>query len=94
MKPFVGNWYSVDDWSLQLLELGDNAGYDNPTAVEGVTSEPRYDAVCVNKRIVVSGTDKYTVYDAAGRAVAKHAELPVGLYIVKFENGCKKVLVK
>ena len=92
--PFVGNWYSADDWSLSLLELGNNDDYKNPTAIEGVTGGQQVDAVCVNKRIVVSGTEDYTIYDASGRVMAKHSELPVGLYIVKFNGGYKKVLVK
>lgn len=93
-KPFVGNWYSVDDWSLQLLELGNNDTFENPTAIEDAVAGRAFDVVCVNRRIVVSGTEDYLVYDAAGRAVAKNTVLPAGLYIVKSANGTKKVLVK
>ena len=78
-KPFEGQWFSVTDWSLTLVEKGDNAGWDGPiTAVEAVEQK---------NVLAVDG-----IFDFTGRRVSG-TQKP-GLYIVVTNGKARKVLVR
>jgi hypothetical protein len=47
-----------------------------------------------NRRIVVSGTRDYRVYDIQGREVEADSELLPGIYVVEAEGEVKNVLVR
>ena len=48
----------------------------------------------MGRRIVVSGTSNYDVYDIQGRRVDSEAELLPGVYVVEAAGTVKNVLVK
>lgn len=47
-----------------------------------------------NRRIIVEGTDDYSVYHVSGIQVEKEIELPVGVYLVSIDGHTKAYLVK
>lgn len=94
-EAFTGTWYSADDFTLTLKELGDNTGFENPTAINNLPAAGVAVAVrCENRRIVVEGTEAYSVYDLGGRAMDKRAMLPAGVYVVTCGGKQYKVVVR
>ncbi len=76
---FTGTWFSVVDWSLTLVQAGDNTGWNGP--ITGVKE--------INTNTVVK-TD--AIYTINGQRVASMAK--PGLYIVVENGKAKKVMVK
>jgi hypothetical protein len=48
----------------------------------------------VNRRVVVTGTDRYTIYDIAGRPQPHDAMLPRGCYIVVADGQACKIIIR
>lgn len=78
-KKFEGTWFSVVDWGLKLLQLGDNNGWNGP--ITGVKE--------INTNTVLKADAIYTIN---GQRVASMAK--PGLYIVVENGKAKKVMKK
>ncbi|MBO4800288.1 MAG: hypothetical protein J5545_00225 [Bacteroidaceae bacterium] len=77
-KAFDGTWFSVTDWSLTLVEKGNNDGWNGPlTKVNAVNSQR------------VNG---FAIYGIDGRRV-RDLNKP-GLYIINLGGRTQKVTVK
>lgn len=77
---FTGTWFSVVDWSLTLVQQGDNSGWFGP--ITGIKD--------VEKDNAVIKTD--AIYTINGQRVNSAAQ--PGLYIVVKNGKARKVLVK
>ena len=76
---FTGSWFSVADFSLTLLEKGDNTGWDGPiTGISETPSEQRATAI--------DG-----IYTLSGARVQKAQR---GLYIIVQGGKSRKVIMK
>ena len=76
---FTGSWFSVTDFSLTLLEKGDNTGWDGPiTGISAMTADQRAAAI--------DG-----IYTLSGARVQKAQR---GLYIIVQGGKSRKVIVK
>ncbi|MCC8145649.1 MAG: RICIN domain-containing protein [Bacteroidales bacterium] len=73
-------------WTFEWAE--GEVGITNPVINEEirVTSE--------EKRIIVFGTDDYTVWNIYGSQVGKNVALPTGIYLVVINGEARKVIVK
>lgn len=90
-KPWTGNWFSADNFTLTLLEEGINDGW-NPTT--GITSPEELEeqiVVRVEDGTIVANGD---IYSLSGMRVESGSKVPDGVYIVKLGKHCMKVLVK
>ena len=76
---FTGTWSSVDGWTLELTQAGDNNGWFGP--ITGVNE------VEVNKNQKLNA-----IYSINGQRVASMAK--PGLYIVIKNGKAQKVMVK
>ena len=77
-KVFAGGWYSVGGWTLTLVSMGDNSGWEGPV-VSGIQ----------NMKAELQMPDG--IYTIAG---AKTNKLQRGLNIVISNGKARKVLVK
>jgi hypothetical protein len=77
-KVFEGSWFSVTDWSLTLIEKGNNDGWNGPTT-----------GVCDLQVVLPAANDG--MYTLDGRRVSRASN---GLYIVVRGGKASKVLVK
>ncbi len=77
-KVFGGSWYSVGGWTLTLIEMGDNTGWEGPIAAGIETLKAN--------SIVADG-----IYTVAGQ---KASQLRRGLNIIVRNGKAQKVLVK
>ena len=89
--PFKGTWVSADNFTLKLLEEGDNSGWNPTTGIVDVedTEESGLEYKVVDGAIVTNGD----IYSINGSRVQSGAKVPSGVYIVKFRNQVKKILV-
>ena len=89
--PFNGTWISADNFTLTLLTLGDNTGW-NPTAtgIESVVTPENVAVRVENGAIIANGE----IYSISGSRVANGTKVPAGVYIVRQGKVAKKVLVK
>lgn len=90
--PFGGYWLSADNFSLRLLEEGDNSDWNPTTGIADVedSEECGLEYKIVDGSIVTNGN----IYSINGSRVQNGAKVPEGVYIVKFRNQVKKILVK
>ncbi|MCM1109462.1 MAG: hypothetical protein NC388_10535 [Clostridium sp.] len=93
-EPFTGTWFSVDDFSLTLISLGDNSDFDNTTGIVGASRQQSVTVRVIGRRIEVEGTDSYEVYDLSGRLMDRRTALPTGIYVVKADGCQMKVVVR
>lgn len=71
-----------------------NAAVD-PTGIENPTiKETSLKATVVGNQIIVTGADKFNVYDATGRKMNPRQGLHAGIYIITAGNKTAKVLIK
>lgn len=90
--PFEGYSISADNFSLKLLEEGDNSGWNPTTGITNTENsmqdklkyEIRDRAITTNGRI----------YSINGSQVPCGIKVPCGIYIIKFGEQTAKVLVK
>ncbi len=77
---FTGTWFSADNFTLTMIEKGDNTGWDpTATGIEGVTGTE-------NNAVPVA------IYSISGARIATPVK---GINIIKMSDGTvKKVLVK
>ena len=77
-KVFAGNWYSVGEWTLTLVALGDNTGWAGPieTGINSMGTQPS----------VADG-----IYSISGVRTNK---LQRGLNIVVVNGQTRKVMIK
>ncbi len=77
-KVFAGNWYSVGEWTLTLVALGDNTGWAGPieTGIDSMGTQPS----------VADG-----IYSISGVRTNK---LQRGLNIVVVNGQTRKVMIK
>ena len=89
---FGGYWLSADNFSLRLLEEGDNSDWNPTTGIADVedSEECGLEYKIVDGAIVTNGN----IYSINGSRVQNGAKVPEGVYIVKFRNQVKKILVK
>jgi len=76
---FTGSWFSVADFSLTLLEKGDNTGWDGP--ITGISEMPTE-----QRAAAIDG-----IYTLSGARVQKAQR---GLYIIVQGGKSRKVIVK
>lgn len=83
-----------DEFDPQTITI--ETGAEDETAVGGVagTYKGGFTAEVRNRRIVVSGTDEYGVFDAAGRAFPRKGRLKPGVYFVCSGEESLKVFVQ
>lgn len=91
---FTGTWISCDNFSLTMIEAGDNTGWapssDNVTSVENKNETLK--VTVVNGKITAN--QPIQVYSISGQHVNSQSKLIKGLYIVKGINSATKILVK
>ena len=91
-EPFTGTWFSADNFTLKMIAVGDNSGW-NPTTgitVPGEAVENELEIKVVDGTIVSNGE----IYSLSGVRVASGSKVPAGVYIVRLGDQSKKVLVK
>lgn len=66
---------------------------ENTTGLTSVVKQEMPDIYVQNGKIVVEGTDSYSIYSIGGQQVPNNYRLGRGLYIVKVGNNAVKVLV-
>jgi len=89
--PFVGTWFSGDNFELKLLTPGNNDGW-NPlaTGIESVVT-PENIPVSVKDGVIVANG---AIYSISGARVANGTKVPAGVYIVRQGKAATKVVVK
>ncbi len=68
-----------------------------PDEALGIASQWGVDGVSVaveNRRIVVTGTDDYTIHDTAGKLLPRDQQLTPGVYLVSYGRTAVKALVR
>ena len=90
--PFRGWWLSADNFSLRLLEEGNNDGW-SPVAGITDTEMPDGDEIRVS---IVDGSivSNGEIYSLNGARVQSGSKVPSGVYIIRLGENTKKVLVR
>lgn len=81
-----GKFNSAFSWKFVLAE-GD------PTNIPNVIEDDIL-VYSEERKIIVKGTEDYTVWNIQGLRLAKDVQLPVGIYLVQLNNRVVKILVK
>lgn len=67
---------------------------NSETGIQELQKQDNVNVYALHKRIVVVGTDDYSIYSITGLQVGKNIDLPSGIYMVKVANGSThKVIV-
>ena len=90
-KPWTGNWFSADNFTLTLLEEGNNDGWNPTTGITTPEEAEEQIVVRVENGTIVANGD---IYSLSGMRVASGSKVPAGVYIVKLGKQSMKVLVK
>lgn len=64
------------------------------SAIPGISGEDDIRIYSQNRRIVVLGSDEYSVYTTQGIKVKKEQQLPVGIYLVTVNGKTTKLIVR
>jgi len=77
-------------WRIVAVSKTDSTA----SGIKSPVTEP-YNVHVANRRIIVSGTRNYNIYDTNSRDVTNRRQLTPGIYIVRIEkNIIKKIIVK
>ena len=68
---------------------------EKPDALAPVTAQEQdFQVYAANRRIHVTGTDDYHIYNANGMETDRHAALSAGVYLVRSGASVRKVFVR
>lgn len=89
-RPFGGTWISADNFTLRLLQDGDNTGWHPATSIEDVADEMDGTFEIRNGAIYSNGA----IYNLNGIRFSSGTKLPSGIYIVKYGRSVQKILMR